>query len=88
MDKFEELGGASRVLLASITACAEGISLDSSFAGNSLGFGVESFQDKAGHRTSRFGLVNRRGLCVSASATGTVEEDKYRRTAWKEWSHA
>ncbi|KAJ6293667.1 hypothetical protein OIU76_021848 [Salix suchowensis] len=27
MDKFEELGGSSRVLLASITACAEGISL-------------------------------------------------------------
>ena len=27
MDKFEEPGGASRILIASITACAEGISL-------------------------------------------------------------
>ncbi|KAH0850895.1 hypothetical protein HID58_095147 [Brassica napus] len=50
IDKFEEPGNPSRVLLASITACAEGISL-----------------------TTR--LLSR----------GTLEEDKYKRTTWKEW---
>ncbi|KAJ9160389.1 hypothetical protein P3X46_025796 [Hevea brasiliensis] len=85
MDKFEEPGGASRVLLASITACAEGISLTA--ASRVILLDSEWNPSKTKQAIARaFRPGQQKVVYVyQLLATGTLEEDKYRRTTWKEW---
>ncbi|KAG6670301.1 SNF2 domain-containing protein CLASSY 1-like isoform X1 [Carya illinoinensis] len=85
MDKFEEPGGASRVLLASITACAEGISLTA--ASRVIMLDSEWNPSKTKQAIARaFRPGQQRVVYVyQLLATGTLEEGKYRRTTWKEW---
>ncbi|XVF84071.1 hypothetical protein PTKIN_Ptkin16aG0545300 [Pterospermum kingtungense] len=85
MDKFEEPGGSSRVLLASITACAEGISLTA--ASRVILLDSEWNPSKTKQAIARaFRPGQQKVVYVyQLLATGTLEEDKYRRTTWKEW---
>ncbi|XP_050369084.1 SNF2 domain-containing protein CLASSY 1-like [Argentina anserina] len=85
MDKFEEPGGPSRVLLASITACAEGISLTA--ASRVILLDSEWNPSKTKQAIARaFRPGQQKVVFVyQLLATGTLEEDKYRRTTWKEW---
>ncbi|KAK9951080.1 hypothetical protein M0R45_006542 [Rubus argutus] len=85
MDKFEEPGGASKVLLASITACAEGISLTA--ASRVILLDSEWNPSKTKQAIARaFRPGQQKVVYVyQLLATGTLEEDKYRRTTWKEW---
>ncbi|KAL6123516.1 hypothetical protein ACLB2K_076038 [Fragaria x ananassa] len=85
MDKFEKPGGASRVLLASITACAEGISLTA--ASRVILLDSEWNPSKTKQAIARaFRPGQQKVVYVyQLLATGTLEEDKYRRTTWKEW---
>lgn len=85
MDKFEEAGGPSRVLLASITACAEGISLTA--ASRVILLDSEWNPSKTKQAIARaFRPGQQRMVYVyQLLQTGTLEEDKYRRTTWKEW---
>lgn len=85
MDKFEEPGGAARVLLASITACAEGISLTA--ASRVIMLDSEWNPSKTKQAIARaFRPGQQKVVYVyQLLATGTLEEDKYRRTTWKEW---
>lgn len=85
MDKFEEPAGASRVLLASITACAEGISLTA--ASRVILLDSEWNPSKTKQAIARaFRPGQQRVVYVyQLLQTHTLEEDKYRRTTWKEW---
>ncbi|CAK7325930.1 unnamed protein product [Dovyalis caffra] len=85
MDKFEEMGGPSRVLLASITACAEGISLTA--ASRVILLDSEWNPSKTKQAIARAFRPGQQKMVYvyQLLATGTVEEDKYCRTAWKEW---
>lgn len=85
MDKFEEPGGPSKVLLASITACAEGISLTA--ASRVILLDSEWNPSKTKQAIARaFRPGQQKVVYVyQLLATGTLEEDKYRRTTWKEW---
>ncbi|KAH7537612.1 hypothetical protein FEM48_Zijuj03G0111400 [Ziziphus jujuba var. spinosa] len=85
MDRFEEPGGPSRVLLASITACAEGISLTA--ASRVILLDSEWNPSKTKQAIARaFRPGQQKVVYVyQLLATGTLEEDKYRRTTWKEW---
>ncbi|KAJ6325038.1 hypothetical protein OIU76_012179 [Salix suchowensis] len=85
MDKFEELGGPSRVLLASITACAEGISLTA--ASRVILLDSEWNPSKTKQAIARAFRPGQQKMVYvyQLLAKGTVEEDKYNRTAWKEW---
>ncbi|GKU92186.1 hypothetical protein SLEP1_g5949 [Rubroshorea leprosula] len=85
MDKFEETGGPSRVLLASITACAEGISLTA--ASRVILLDSEWNPSKTKQAIARaFRPGQQKVVYVyQLLASGTLEEDKYRRTTWKEW---
>ncbi|KAJ6691367.1 SNF2 DOMAIN-CONTAINING PROTEIN CLASSY 2 [Salix koriyanagi] len=85
MDKFEELEGPSRVLLASITACAEGISLTA--ASRVILLDSEWNPSKTKQAIARAFRPGQQKMVYvyQLLARGTVEEDKYRRTAWKEW---
>ncbi|KAM7491882.1 hypothetical protein LguiA_034803 [Lonicera macranthoides] len=85
MDKFEEPGGASKVMLASITACAEGISLTA--ASRVILLDSEWNPSKSKQAIARaFRPGQDKVVYVyQLLATGTLEEEKYRRTTWKEW---
>ncbi|CAN1165121.1 SNF2 domain-containing protein CLASSY 2 [Linum perenne] len=85
IDKFEEPGGHSKVLLASITACAEGISLTA--ASRVILMDSEWNPSKTKQAIARaFRPGQQKVVYVyQLLATGTLEEDKYRRTTWKEW---
>ncbi|CAN8268397.1 unnamed protein product [Cochlearia groenlandica] len=85
IDKFEELGGQSRVLLASITACAEGISLTA--ASRVIMLDSEWNPSKTKQAIARaFRPGQQKVVYVyQLLSRGTLEEDKYRRTTWKEW---
>lgn len=85
MDKFEEVGGASKVLLASITACAEGVSLTA--ASRVILLDSEWNPSKTKQAIARaFRPGQQRVVYVyQLLATGTLEEEKYDRTTWKEW---
>ncbi|KAK8485257.1 hypothetical protein V6N11_070860 [Hibiscus sabdariffa] len=85
MDQFEEQGGASRVLIASITACAEGISLTA--ASRVILLDSEWNPSKTKQAIARaFRPGQQKVVYVyQLLATSTLEEDKYRRTTWKEW---
>ncbi|XP_031247872.1 SNF2 domain-containing protein CLASSY 2-like [Pistacia vera] len=85
MDKFEEPGGPSRVLIASITACAEGISLTA--ASRVIMLDSEWNPSKTKQAIARaFRPGQQKVVYVyQLLASETLEEDKYRRTTWKEW---
>ncbi|CAN7031431.1 unnamed protein product [Brassica rapa subsp. trilocularis] len=85
IDKFEEHGGPSRVLLASITACAEGISLTA--ASRVIMLDSEWNPSKTKQAIARaFRPGQQKVVYVyQLLSRGTLEEDKYRRTTWKEW---
>ncbi|XP_059666793.1 SNF2 domain-containing protein CLASSY 2-like [Cornus florida] len=85
MDKFEEPGGASKVLLASITACAEGVSLTA--ASRVILLDSEWNPSKSKQAIARaFRPGQAKVVYVyQLLATGTLEEEKHSRTTWKEW---
>ncbi|KAM3697745.1 hypothetical protein ACB098_06G137200 [Castanea mollissima] len=85
MDQFEEPFGPSRVLLASITACAEGISLTA--ASRVILLDSEWNPSKTKQAIARAFRPGQQKMVYvyQLLATGTLEEDKYRRTTWKEW---
>lgn len=85
MDKFEEPGGPSKVMLASITACAEGISLTAASRVILLDSEWNPSKSKqAIARAFRPGQ-NKVVYVYQLLATGTLEEEKHSRTTWKEW---
>ncbi|OWM87388.1 SNF2 domain-containing protein CLASSY 2-like [Punica granatum] len=85
MDTFEEPGSPSRVLIASITACAEGISLTA--ASRVILLDSEWNPSKTKQAIARaFRPGQQKVVYVyQLLAANTLEEDKYRRTTWKEW---
>ncbi|KAK3229720.1 hypothetical protein Dsin_001601 [Dipteronia sinensis] len=85
MDRFEEPGGPSRVLLASITACAEGISLTA--ASRVIMLDSEWNPSKTKQAIARAFRPGQQKVVYVYQLLGskTLEEDKYRRTTWKEW---
>lgn len=85
MDKFEEASGPSRVMLASITACAEGISLTA--ASRVILLDSEWNPSKSKQAIARaFRPGQAREVYVyQLLAKGTLEEEKHSRTTWKEW---
>ncbi|KAJ8769477.1 hypothetical protein K2173_002967 [Erythroxylum novogranatense] len=85
IDKFEESGGPSKVLLASITACAEGISLTA--ASRVILLDSEWNPSKTKQAIARAFRPGQQKMVYvyQLLAAGTLEEDKYRRTTWKEW---
>ncbi|KAL6980760.1 SNF2 domain-containing protein [Sarracenia purpurea var. burkii] len=85
MDKFEEPGGPSKVMLASITACAEGISLTA--ASRVILLDSEWNPSKSKQAIARaFRPGQAKEVYVyQLLATGTLEEEKHSRTTWKEW---
>ncbi|QCE01379.1 SNF2 domain-containing protein CLASSY 2-like [Vigna unguiculata] len=85
MDKFEEAGGVAKILLASITACAEGISLTA--ASRVIMLDSEWNPSKTKQAIARaFRPGQQKVVYVyQLLVTGSLEEDKYRRTTWKEW---
>ncbi|XP_042497125.1 SNF2 domain-containing protein CLASSY 1-like [Macadamia integrifolia] len=85
MDKFEESDGPSRVLLASITACAEGISLTA--ASRVVLLDSEWNPSKTKQAIARaFRPGQERIVYVyQLLASGSLEEEKYGKTTWKEW---
>nr|KYP44957.1 DNA repair and recombination protein RAD54 [Cajanus cajan] len=85
IDKFEDPRGGSKVLLASITACAEGISLTA--ASRVVFLDSEWNPSKTKQAIARAFRPGQQKMVYvyQLLATGTLEEDKYRRTTWKEW---
>lgn len=85
MDKFEEPNGPSRVMLASITACAEGISLTA--ASRVILLDSEWNPSKSKQAIARaFRPGQAKEVYVyQLLAKGTLEEEKHSRTTWKEW---
>ncbi|CAA0834435.1 SNF2 domain-containing protein CLASSY 1 [Striga hermonthica] len=85
MDKFEEPAGPSKVMLASITACAEGISLTAASRVILLDSEWNPSKSKqAIARAFRPGQ-NKVVYVYQLLANGTLEEEKHIRTTWKEW---
>lgn len=85
MEKFEEPGGPSRVMLASISACCEGISLTA--ASRVILLDSEWNPSKSKQAIARaFRPGQDKVVYVyQLLATGTLEEEKFKRTTWKEW---
>ncbi|XP_028804695.1 SNF2 domain-containing protein CLASSY 2-like [Neltuma alba] len=85
MDKFEDPNGASKILLASISSCAEGISLTA--ASRVILLDSEWNPSKTKQAVARAFRPGQQKMVYvyQLLATGTLEEDKYKRTTWKEW---
>ncbi|KAK4786110.1 hypothetical protein SAY86_002799 [Trapa natans] len=85
MDQFEEPGSPSRVLIASINACAEGISLTA--ASRVILLDSEWNPSKTKQAIARAFRPGQQKMVYvyQLLAANTLEEDKYRRTTWKEW---
>ncbi|KAK6122007.1 hypothetical protein DH2020_044252 [Rehmannia glutinosa] len=85
MEKFDEPGGPSKVLLASITACCEGISLTAASRVILLDSEWNPSKSKqAIARAFRPGQ-NKVVYVYQLLINGTLEEEKHGRTTWKEW---
>jgi DNA repair and recombination protein RAD54 and RAD54-like protein len=85
IDKFEDRRGSSKILLASIRACAEGISLTA--ASRVIFLDFDWTPSKTKHAIA---LTFWPGQVILVYVyhllmTGSMEEDKYRRTIWKQW---
>ena len=85
IDKFEDPHSGSKILLASINACAEGISLTA--ASRVIFLDSEWNPSKTKQAIARaFRPGQQKMVYVYQLLTiGSMEEDKYRRTTWKEW---
>ncbi|KAI9094548.1 hypothetical protein K1719_026668 [Acacia pycnantha] len=85
MDKFEDPNGPSKILLASISSCAEGISLTA--ASRVILLDSEWNPSKTKQAIARAFRPGQQKMVYvyQLLATGTLEEDKYGRTTWKEW---
>ncbi|KAJ1391643.1 SNF2-related, N-terminal domain [Sesbania bispinosa] len=85
IDNFEDRYGVSKVLLASITACAEGISLTA--ASRLIFLDSEWNPSKIKQAIARAFRPGQEKMVYvyQLLAKGSMEEDKYRRTTWKEW---
>ncbi|CAN8289177.1 unnamed protein product [Cochlearia groenlandica] len=85
IEKFEEPRGQSQVLLASITAWGEGISLTA--ASRVIILDSEWNPSKTKQAIARaFRPGQQKVVYVyQLLSRGTLEENKYRRTTWKEW---
>ncbi|XP_057451936.1 SNF2 domain-containing protein CLASSY 1-like [Lotus japonicus] len=85
IDKFEDRRGASKVLLASISACAEGISLTA--ASRVIFLDSEWNPSKTKQAIARaFRPGQEKVVYVyQLLAAGSFEEDKYKKTNWKDW---
>ncbi|XP_057432003.1 SNF2 domain-containing protein CLASSY 2-like [Lotus japonicus] len=85
IDKFEDRCGASKVLLASISACAEGVSLTA--ASRVIFLDSEWNPSKTKQAIARaFRPGQDKVVYVyQLLAAGSFEEDKYRKTNWKDW---
>ncbi|XP_058184035.1 SNF2 domain-containing protein CLASSY 2-like [Rhododendron vialii] len=84
MDKFEQREGVAKVMLASITACCEGINLIA--ASRVILLDPEWNPSKTKQAIARaFRPGQEKEVYVyQLLASGCMEEDKYNRTAWKE----
>ncbi|CAI8597382.1 unnamed protein product [Vicia faba] len=85
IDKFEDPRGSSKVLLASINACAEGISLTA--ASRVIFLDSEWNPSKTKQAIARAFRPGQQKMVYvyQLLTTGSMEEDKFRRTTWKEW---
>ncbi|XP_057418012.1 SNF2 domain-containing protein CLASSY 1-like [Lotus japonicus] len=85
IDKFEDRRGASKVLLASISACAEGISLTA--ASRVIFLDSEWNPSKTKQAIARaFRPGQEKVVYVyQLLVAGSFEEDKYKKTNWKDW---
>ncbi|WJX38511.1 DNA repair and recombination protein RAD54-like protein [Trifolium repens] len=85
IDKFEDPRGSSKILLASINACAEGISLTS--ASRVIFLDSEWNPSKTKQAIARAFRPGQQKMVYvyQLLTTGSMEEDKHRRTSWKEW---
>ncbi|KAL6503774.1 SNF2 domain-containing protein [Orobanche gracilis] len=85
IEKFEDPGGSSKVMLASIMACAEGISLTA--ASRVILLDSEWNPSKSKQAIARaFRPGQDKVVYVyQLLAGGTLEEEKHGRTTWKEW---
>lgn len=84
MDKFEQREGMSKVMLASITACCEGINLTA--ASRVIFLDPEWNPSKTKQAVARaFRPGQDKVVYVyQLLASGSMEEDKFNRTTWKE----
>ncbi|CAJ2644123.1 unnamed protein product [Trifolium pratense] len=85
IDKFEDPRGSSKILLASINACAEGISLTA--ASRVIFLDSEWNPSKTKQAIARAFRPGQQKMVYvyQLLTTGSMEEDKHRRTSWKEW---
>ncbi|XP_011626997.1 SNF2 domain-containing protein CLASSY 1 isoform X2 [Amborella trichopoda] len=85
IEEFNKVGGSAKVLLASTSACSEGINLTG--ASRLVLLDAEWNPSKIKQAIARaFRLGQERMVYVyKLVALGTIEEDKYRKTVWKEW---
>ncbi|CAK8566439.1 unnamed protein product [Lathyrus sativus] len=85
IDKFENPRGRSKVLLASINACAEGISLTA--ASRVIFLDSEWNPSKTKQAIARAFRPGQQKMVYvyQLLTTGSMEEDKHRKTVWKEW---
>ncbi|CAJ2644126.1 unnamed protein product [Trifolium pratense] len=85
IDKFEDPRGNSKILLASINACAEGISLTA--ASRVIFLDSEWNPSKTKQAIARAFRPGQQKMVYvyQLLMSGSMEEDKHRRTSWKEW---
>ncbi|KAL5713218.1 SNF2 domain-containing protein CLASSY [Ranunculus cassubicifolius] len=84
IDKFEEPGGSAQVLIASISACGEGISLTGASRVVFLDSEWNPFKIKQAIARAYRPGQERVVYVYQLLASGTMEEDKYRKNTWKE----
>ncbi|GAU29410.1 hypothetical protein TSUD_149800 [Trifolium subterraneum] len=85
IDKFEDTRGSSKILLASINACAEGISLTA--ASRVIFLDSEWNPSKTKQAIARAFRPGQQKMVYvyQLLTTESMEEAKHRRTGWKEW---
>ncbi|AES78270.2 chromatin remodeling complex subunit [Medicago truncatula] len=85
IDKFEDPRSGSKILLASINACAEGISLTA--ASRVIFLDSEWNPSKTKQAIARAFRPGQQKMVYvyQLLTTGSMEEDKFRKTTWKEW---
>lgn len=85
IDKFEDPGGSSKILIASILACSEGVSLTA--ASRVILLDTEWNPTKRKQAIARAFRPGQEKMVYAYHLliTGTLEEDKYGRRNYKEW---
>jgi len=85
IDKFEDPRSGSKILLASINACAEGISLTVASEVTFLDYEWNPSKTKQAIARALRPGQQKMVYVYQLLTTRSMEEDKYRRTTWKEW---